>query len=212
MKKLLFISLSILIISFLASCKKNDDATPTKATVSGRVLQLNSTIPVPNATVYLYESIWSGGLGGGEFTITKDTTITNSKGEYSFEYTQGKSSEFFVKAYADDYDTDNNTRWTIENKNQVRDVIIAPYAWVKIRIINVPPVAISDFISVGGPWGSTEDFDRFGKCDTLITKRALGNQKISIAIFFLKNSKIYLDRRDSLYCKGLDTTFHTITY
>ena len=201
----------ILITSFLASCKK-DPATPSKSTVSGRVLQLNTKTPVPNARVYLYESIWSGGLGGGEFTISKDTAITNSKGEYSFEYTQGSKSEFFVNAYADNYYTDSNTRWTIESKKQVRDVIIAPYAWVTLRVINVPPVDISDFISIGGPWGSTQDFNSSGKCDTTFTKRAIGNQKVAIAIFFLKNSKAYLDRRDSIYCKGIDTTFHTITY
>jgi hypothetical protein len=172
-------------------------------------LQLNSTIPVPNATVYLYESIWSGGLGGGEFTITKDTTVTNSKGEYSFEYTQGKSSEFFVKAYADDYYTDNNTRWTIENKNQVRNITITPYAWITMRIINAPPVKPSDEIEIGGDWRKELNFYKAGSCDSLITRKVLGNQK---TVLYKWINLITPSIKDSVYCKGLDTTFHTITY
>jgi hypothetical protein len=209
MKKLSFLFSIALIVSFLVSCKK-EDPTPTKATVSGKVLQLNSTIPVPNATVYLYESIWSGGLGGGEFTITKDTTVTNSKGEYSFEYTEGKSSEFFVKAYADDYYTDNNTRWTIDKKNQVRDVIITPYAWISIRVINTPPVNSNDAIKIGGDWSINQgDFYEDGPCDTVFTRKVRGNQKVLVYKWI---NLVAPGIIDSVYCKGSDTTFHTITY
>ena len=209
MKKSFYFLAIILLISFLGGCKK-DNPTPSKSTVLGRVLQLNSTTPVPNAKVYLYESIWSGGLGGGEFTISKDTAVTNSKGEYSFEYTQGSNSEFFVKAYADNYYTDNNTRWTIESKKQVRDVIITPYAWISIRVINLPPVNINDDIKIGGDWGGhDQDVSKSGKCDTLFTKRVPGNQKTRVYKWINYASTGLID---SVYCKGLDTTFYTITY
>ena len=199
----------VLIASFLVSCKK-DPATPPKSTVSGRVLQLNTKTPVPNARVYLYESIWSGGLGGGEFTISKDTAITNSKGEYSFEYIQGSKSEFFVNAYANNYYTDSNTRWTIESKKQVRDVIITPYAWISIRVINVPPTDNMDLIVVGGAWGGhDQDFSKSGKCDTIFTKRVPGNQKTKISKWIGYKDPVIID---SVYCKGLDTILHTITY
>ena len=209
MKKSFNLLAIILIISFLVSCKK-DPATPSKSTVSGRVLQLNTKIPVPNARVYLYESIWSGGLGGGEFTISKDTAITNSKGEYSFEYIQGSKSEFFVNAYANNYYTDSNTRWTIESKKQVRDVIITPYAWISIRVINAPPVDANDEIKIGGDWGGhDQDFSKSGKCDTIFTKRVPGNQKTRVYKWINYASSGLID---SVYCKGIDTTFHTITY
>ena len=199
----------ILIISFLASCKK-DPATPSKSTVSGRVLQLNTKTPVPNARVYLYESIWSGGLGGGEFTISKDTAITNSKGEYSFEYIQGSKSEFFVNAYANNYYTDGNTRWTIESKKQVRDVIITPYAWISIRVINISPIKTNDEIEIGGEWGSSgQNFYKLGKCDTIFIKKVKGNQKTLLYKFI---NHVTPGIIDSVYCKGIDTTYHTITY
>ena len=200
----------VLIASFLVSCKK-DPATPSKSTVSGRVLQLNTKTPVPNARVYLYESIWSGGLGGGEFTISKDTAITNSKGEYSFEYIQGSKSEFFVNAYADSYYTDSNTRWPIESSKQVRDVIIAPYAWISLRVINVPPIDNIDLITIAGD-GFTNEVDQFrksGACDTIFTKRIRGNQKTLIYKWIGYKDPVIID---SVYCKGLDTILYTIKY
>ena len=216
MKKSFNFLVIILIVSFLISCKKDNPTpapTPVKAMVTGKVLQLNSTTPVPNARVYLYESIWSGGLGGGEVNISKDTAITNSKGEYSFSYTKRSGSEFFVKAYATNYYTNNNTRWPIEGSKQVRDVIITPYSWVTLRVINDPSLNISNYIEIGGDWNTSEDFHKFGKCDTIFTKRVFGNQKTKIDIFYINdNSKVYLDRIDSFYCKGLDTISHSIKY
>lgn len=211
MKKTFFLFAALLLSIFLA-CKKDNPkpTTPTQGVVSGLVLQLNSTTPVPNATVNLYSSVWSGGLGGSEISRIVATTTTNDKGEYTFTYDTNSSTEHFVKAYATNYYTNNNTRWTIESNKQVRDIFIAPYAWIAVRVINLPPVSSNDEIAIGGDWGGhDQNFSKTGSCDTVFIKKIRGNQKTRLYKFinFVAPGII-----DSVYCKGLDTTYHTITY
>jgi hypothetical protein len=217
MKKLIFISLSILIISFLGSCRKNDNPTPNVEddTVKGRIIQVYTTIPVPNATVYLYETVWSssgGVLGGGANTVSLDTAITNDKGEYSFTYKRRRGgNEYFIRAFAENFD-EKPGNFYITEKNSNMDVPVFPYAWIKFRIINVPPINNSDYILIGGWIG--DSYVKSGKCDTSFIKRAsIGNAKNSL-YKYQNNDKgdLIFTRLDSIYCKGLDTTYHTIAY
>ena len=219
MKKLLFLSLSILIISFLGSCKKNNDATPNveNDTVKGRIVQVYTTIPVPNATVYLYETVWSsngGILSGSANTVSLDTAITNDKGEYTFTYKRRRGgNEYFIRALANNFD-ERPGNFYITEKNSTMDVPIFPYAWITFRILNAPPVNNSDGFYLSGYLQGSEPndyFSKFWKCDTLITKKVVGNQKVPFFVS-IDNEKGGKNRYDSVYCKGLDTTYHTITY
>jgi hypothetical protein len=216
MKKITIISLTVLIISLLASCDKNNpEPVKTKGEVTGRVLALNSKDPVPNAKVTLYKSIWSGGLiGGSANTVEVSATTTNSNGEYSFSFDYKTGDDYFMLASADKYLFNNNTRWTIEEKKQVRDIILKPYAWIKLRVINVPPTDEQDYFNVGGYIGqAAETFTSYGKkCDTVLVKQVFGNQKTLLYISNWSANKPKLHYTDSVYCKGLDTTFHTIMY
>jgi hypothetical protein len=214
MKKLIFISFSILIISFLASCDKEDTQVPTKATVSGKVLALNTKNPVKGAKVLLYKSIFSGGLGGSSITVVLDTVFTNDKGEYTFSYDYTLKSEFFVRAYANNYYTSSNARYDIWTKKENIDIPLTPYAWITLRVLNVPPIGNNDDISIRNEWEQqNEQFYKSGSCDTIFTKKIYGNQKTKLYVSSQTNggSKIQ-NYIDSLYCKGLDTTYYTITY
>ncbi len=216
MKKILFLSLTLLIISFLVSCKKDESTTPDveETTVKGRIVQVYTTIPVPNATVYLYETVWSssgGLLGGGAHTVSLDTTVTNDKGEYSFTYKRRRGgNEYFIRSFAKNFDEKPGNFYVTE-KNSNMDVPIFPYAWIGFRIINAPPITNSDGIYLSGYLQGSEPLSYFaadGKCDTLIIKKVFGNKKTPFLIS-IYNQK---DRIDSIYCKGLDTTYHTIAY
>ena len=170
MKKILFFSLTLLIISFLGSCKKDESTTPDveETTVKGRIVQVYTTIPVPNATVYLYETVRSssgGLLGGGAHTVSLDNTVTNDTGEYSFTYKRRRGgNEYFIRSFAKNFDEKPGNFYVTE-KNSNMDVPIFPYAWIKIRLINLPPVNASDYILVGGWIG--DSYTKSGKCDTI---------------------------------------------
>jgi hypothetical protein len=219
MKNLILISITVLIISLLASCDKNNpEPVKTKGEVTGRVLALNSKDPVPNAKVTLYKSVWSGGLvGGSANTVEVATTTTNSNGEYSFSFDYKTGDDYFMLASADKYVVNNNTLWTIEGKKQVRDIILEPYAWIKLRIINVPPSDDKDYFNIGGYLydiqSANHTYSAYGKkCDTTFVKKVLGNQKTAFSIDNWSANQPKLEYVDSVYCKGLDTIFHTITY
>jgi hypothetical protein len=213
MKNLIILMFSIFILSFLPSCKKEDDTTPlTNATVQGRILQVYSTIPVANATVYLYETIASG---NNAYTVSLDTVITNDKGEYSFKYKRGSiSNEYFIRAFAKNFDNTPGNFYIKQKNSPSFDVPIFPYAWIGFRIINVPPFSNSDGIDISGYLQGSDQVSSIGingRNDTTIIKKVIGNQKTSINIY-TSNEKGKIVYTDSVYCKGLDTTYHTITY
>jgi hypothetical protein len=214
MKKVAFLSISILIISFLwLGCSKEED-TPKTTVFKGKILEENSRTPVADARVIFYETLYSKTFGGGSITINLDTAFTDKEGNFSFDYTPNASSstELSVTASKKNYETTD--AFTLSSTDS--EVFITPYAWVKIRIVNVPPVDPSDWLTV---WGwlrngthATENFGVTGKCDTVFTQKVRGNRKNWITYTLSSNSKPEFKKTDSLYCKGLDTTFHQILY
>jgi hypothetical protein len=217
MKNLFFLTLCVIAIFSVVACHKDADTTDlVDTTVKGRILQVYSTTPVPNATVYLYETVFSsnGTLGGSANTVSLDTVVTNDKGEYAFDYKRKRGgNEYFIRAFAKNFD-DKPGNFYVTGKNATMDVPIFPYAWIGFRIINAPPSGNSDGITITGYLRDFAPLDYIslnGKADISIVKKVIGNQKTPISIY-IENEKGVNKYIDSVYCKGLDTTYHTITY
>lgn len=194
-------------------CNKEDD-TPKATVFKGKIVEENSKTPVEGARVIFYETLYSKTFGGGSITINLDTVFTDKEGRFSFDYTpsKGSSTELSVTASKKNYETTNAFTLSSADNN----VFITPYAWVKIRIVNLPPVEPSDFIVLNG-WltdGShaTENFGASGKCDTTFIQKVRGNRKTLLGYYMTSNNKPEINKRDSLYCKGLDTTSYQILY
>jgi hypothetical protein len=214
MKKITFFSSIALISSLLwLGCSKEEDTLKTTV-FKGKILEENSRTPVADARVIFYETLYSKTFGGGSITINLDTAFTDKEGNFSFDYTpsKGSSTELSVTASKKNYETTN--AFTLSSTDS--EVFITPYAWVKIRIVNVPPIEQSDWLTV---WGwlrngthETEDFGITGKCDTAFTQKVLGNRKNWVAYTLSSSIKPKFQKIDTLYCKGLDTTFYQILY
>lgn len=208
---LLFILLSISIL--VSSCDKEPEPNPIKR-LSGRVLQINTNIPVPNATVVLYVTKYSKNFGGPSISIALDTIVTDKEGNYAFTYEQTESSnEYSVVARADNFA--KSGAFEVNNKSKV-DIIIKPFAWIKVNVINTPPVEPSDWLIMWG-WlrdgtSKTDRFSSHGKCDTTFVQKVIGNTKIGLVYTLESNTKPEIKKIDSIYCKSLDTTFHRILY
>ncbi len=214
MKKLIFLSLSILIISFLGSCKKDPVTLPT--VINGQVLEQGSNKPIEGVKVVLMEGTY-GGLGSGTYNYYPvDTILTDKDGKYSYQNPTVKSSKDYVLwFYKDQYFeiTDTQDEVNVETNKTINPVTkMFPFAWLSIRVINDKPFDAGDKLEVGGEW-TTGQYDRFqgANVNTIFIKKIKGGKKTDIVWWIIKNN-IIKSLSDSIYVKPLDTTYYQIKY
>jgi hypothetical protein len=99
MKKLIFISFSILIISFLASCNKAEDFS----ILEGRVIEKGSNKPIPDAMIVIQHCGGNFGQSGGVSCSNIDTIYSDKQGNFKHlieltgdEYNTGAGNYFLV--------------------------------------------------------------------------------------------------------------------
>ena len=93
MKKTFLISLSLLIISLLSSCKKD----PQPTIYSGRVLERVSNKPIANARISIRTC--TGSFDTGKLSCTElDSTFSDAEGKFS--YTVANSTRYNNHAFA----------------------------------------------------------------------------------------------------------------
>jgi hypothetical protein len=217
MKKLIFISFSILIISFLASCKKDPEILPT--IVNGQVLEQGSNKPLEGVKVVLMEGTY-GGSGSGTYSFYPiDTFLTDKDGKYNYEHKipfNKKAYElwYFKDKYFDNSSTGENTRITRIEDNKTKSVItkMFPFAWLTVRVINDKPFDDDDKGEVSGEW-STGQYIKFqGKdINSTFTKKIRGGQKTELYWWVYKNNTAKF-HSDSIYMTPHDTTYYTLKY
>ena len=214
MKKLLFISLTCLIISFLGSCKKDPVILPT--VVNGQVLEQGSNKPIEGVKVVLMEGTY-GGLGSGTYNYYPiDTILTDKDGRYSYQNpTMESLKDYVLWFYKDKYFeiTDIQDEVNVETNKTINPVTkMYPFAWLTIKVVNDKPFDSSDEIGISGEW-STGEYTRFyGKeVNTTFTKKIRGGRKTEVYWWVYKNNSSIFNI-DSLYTKPHDTSYYQIKY
>ena len=218
MKKLLFFSLTLLLISFLWGCDKEQPILPT--IVNGQVLEQGSNKPLEGVKVVLMEGTY-GGLGSGTYSFYPvDTFFTDKDGKYSYEHTipfDKKVYElwYFKDKYFDLSNVSENDRITRVDYNKTISPVtkMFPFAWLTIRVVNEKPFDSSDQIKIGGPWeaASGDDWYYGNNVNDSFTKMTKGGKKSAVKWFVYKNnnSQSFID---SVFLIPNDTTFYTIKY
>lgn len=218
MKKLLFLSLILLIVSFLASCRKDEPVPPT--IVNGQVLEQGSNKPLEGVKVVLMEGTYNG-IGSGTYSFYPvDTFLTDKDGKYSYEHKipfDKKAYElwYFKDKYFDINNVSENDRITrIEyNKTKVVTTTMFPFAWLSVRVINDKPFDASDRVEVAGDWQSGGGYLKFygNKINTTFNKQVRGGKKSEIFWWVYKNNTANFNI-DSLSVNPNDTSYYTIKY
>jgi hypothetical protein len=208
MKKLIFIFLSVLIIKLLASCH----ALNSKFTrIEGKVVDMGSGKGIAGATVVIYECV-SGGFGGGRFCEPIDSVFTDKDGNYKYENATSDASSFDLRAFKKNHTLDVSIGVSTGEKYKDKNLTLRAHAWVKFHVKNVNPFNEYDLIKSPGAIGAG-NYNYLGtKIDTTyLIGPYTGNIKHEIFWVTIKN-KQQKSYSDSLFCKGLDTTFYEIKY
>ena len=184
MKKYLFLLACFGLL--LASCRK-DDTPKGPAVVEGKILEIDSDVPIANADVFLVEVDATGSIFGPYKQTTLQQMVTDASGNYKFSFQWNEKFTYDVAARAspDKYYPDLKTALfgRDEGKN-VQNVYITPYTWTKVRIKNTSPFDERDEIKCyyGTYYGS--------RVDTTVLMRDYGSIKKarSVRIRTTKNS------------------------
>ena len=208
MKKLLFISLSILIISFLASCGKKDYTS-----VEGQVLEKGSNKGVANAQVIFSECVPGEGTGSSAICLDIETVLTNAQGKYIFTKEKDDATYYRIRAEKINYGKPIEVFQTANAGESTKNLnfTLPAAAWIKFHVKNVNPFDDNDLIIAPGSSGKGSHYHYGGKVDTTYIEKGIGNFNNAIYWTVKRNSntKQFLD---SVFLKPLDTVFYEIKY
>ena len=218
--KYLFLSF-LIILPLIFSCHKpEDNPTPkdkvpygdgSRTKIEGRVLEYGSLKPIPNALVVLEEEFHMPFTGGGKY-YPIDSTYTNADGYYIYDFKHiDKLDDYYfsyqVKVLAPKY-FDNNSR--MENGYAHRsDIILDPYAWIKVHVKNVNPFDEKDRIFTSSNGGGGE---YFGTNIDLIEYHRNRGGRLTTIVWNTKKNNIRTEFSDSIYISPHDTINYEIFY
>jgi len=172
------------------SCAK--DKTGTTRYVEGKVLEYGTEKPVANALVLLLEA--RGEFLGPSYKVIVDSTWTDEKGYYRFQYLKYPGSNF-VSATGDQY-FKSEDYYVLDQKKSKTDIYLDPHAWLKVKIVHEGPIG---------------EFDTFGmeyqSCNPSIIRI---KEPVTISICERKGNR-YHNLSYDLRRTGLGTTNYQFT-
>ncbi len=207
MKKYFLILIPLMIL--LSQCQKEPATTFIK--LSGRVLELESNKPIPNAKVGIYEE--GGEFLGSTWTRLLDSFRTDANGFYHYEkHNLDKGSSFFLSVAANKYITydPNNYLITGQEVNNL-DVVLSPYAWIKVHVKNVNPFNDRDSIILGDVVGTLRGIYVGTNVELNYINRVFGNTAMLASWTVAKNG-IGHSFKDTIWIPAHDTLSYEILY
>jgi hypothetical protein len=205
MKKSLILTSILLTISVLWFGCKKDNTPVAVAEISGKVLELGSNKPIPNAQILISECETSP--LGSNTCYASDTIFSDAQGNYKFAPTKEINSKltWFLTATKPSY----NKAFVTLSKNifTTRNIVIEPIATIRVRAINTKPFDDNDKLdfatSKSTLWGK--------KVDTTLMFSIEGNVKKAFFWYVTKNG-VFKRNIDTLYIKSTDTIDYRILY
>jgi hypothetical protein len=206
MKKYLFVLLSF---SFLmVQCRKEAN---NYVKVSGKVLEFGSNKPIANAKVAIYEE--GGAFLGSTWTKLVDSTHTDANGFYRMEKSNiDNGSSYYVAAAANKYYTFDPTKYVATGQDVVNnDIVLDPFAWIKVHVKNVNPFNERDSILLGNVVGTIPMTHVGRNIELNYTNKVRGNLSMRATWTVAKNS-IGKSFVDTIKISAHDTLNYEILY
>jgi hypothetical protein len=219
MKKSVLILLVPLLVGSMC-CKKQEGSNPDPlgelTIIKGKILEIGTNQPIPNARV-LIMGFSQKEILGPTSSRPMDTVFSKADGSYEATFRHEETGYFQCRVtaphYYDGRDSGNPT--LLSGRENSINCILDPFAWIRFHVKNVNPVNQLDYISFWGNNGWTA-FDYINlsgvPIDTFITRRIAGNQLQKITGFIERSGQNRIILTDSIYCKGGDTTFFKLHF
>jgi hypothetical protein len=207
-----FFLLGCLCLAF-SSCKRLDGET----LVEGQVVDRHTGEAIPNARLVMFSRISRS--SGGAYNTIEFERLTDSKGNFSFKFESDGSKSYVLRAFKDPgyYTIWDEAAHLDEGRNNKRlKLKMQAPAWVRVKLVNVPPKDIvarlhlrgfSDLIN-GQDYVTFYSFNR----DTTFVRMIPGNVE-RLFVFSIRDiAGNTIETNPSAYFPALDTTDLIIHY
>jgi len=199
--------LLILCALSILSCAK--DKIGTTRYVEGKVLEYGTEKPVANARVVLLEA--RGEFLGPSYKVIVDSTFTDEKGYYRFQYIKYPGSNF-VSASSDQY-FKSEDYFVLDQKKSKTDIYLDPHAWLKVKVEKEGEIVPGDGFTM-------ETFDycdprsiRLDRGEFYCLCKLRGNRSHDLNYYRLPGGgQLYGRESLSAYLPGHDTTEYVIQF
>jgi len=187
------------------SCAK--DKIGTTRYVEGKVLEYGTEKPVANARVLLLEA--RGEFLGPSYKVIVDSTWTDEKGYYRFQYIKYPGSNF-VSATGDQY-FKSEDYYVLDQKKSKTDIVLDPHAWLKVKIVHNGPIGEFDTFGMQNMSCTPDLFFIREEVTTIACFRA-GNRTQEFKYYKTPTSQGTEIVDFSVFLPGHDTTEYVIQF
>jgi len=199
MKHLFFLIASFVLIT---SCgiNRND--------ISGRVTEFGSNNPVEGAKLTLFGEE-NGGFGSDNIKFFIDSLFTDANGEFYYEDPDQATMYSIGSITKENYWDDTNGRFWLEGDGRDLDIVLDPFAWLRITAENVEDIDGESIKIFGNSFVGSNNVSSNELFD--MNFKLKGNNEIVIAYLY-NDSQIDTTIIDSIFCKAFDTSSYHINF
>ena len=184
------------------SCKK----TVFNYTTSGKIIDANTGLGIPNAHVRLDR--FKGELLGSTRMVFVDSTITDANGEYKFKLRRERGWQYEVRAQADNYFFDNSNDYV--NSSRHADIKLLPQATLEFDVRNTKGGSGVYFTTMNGRGGISQSTG--SKTFQVFPCKIEANKKIEIRWYTTSSTGSEQRFDTSIICPSFQTTTFRIDY
>ena len=206
---------AIILLFLLASCHKDGSGLLStgdgKTTVEGKVTEIGSNKPIANAQVNLRS------LPGGSTTAlyrTDTTVYTDANGNYAFSFDADKERSYEVQPKLELYNNTNKYKPVTSNRKNKIDLELDAYAWVRVHIINEPPLDTVLYVGFNGFENPPNGIYGAFSSDSTIIGKVIGNKNDYLMTFwkYTKLNALENKMRIDYYAPAHDTVDYYFKY
>ncbi len=206
MKHILYISLVLISITSFFSCQR----TVYNRTAKGHIVDATTGQPIAGAWVSLHGTCcgYGGLFSNNSSTVTKDTAISTSDGNFEFIYRKGRNSDYEVHASAPNYFLSKYEEVRLDPGHKL-EIKLHPIATL---ILDVNKVSNASHVYL---IPELFDFPLNNVCSATqqyFNYKVQGNKMVNVTYYVIFSAANEVRHDTSIYCPSFKSTILRIEY